>query len=92
MLIPIDDLLEILSQIPLTSGIPKDELLDIISDIPLADLTFDELLEILEDFVPKSAVPETGDSSWVWEVSALLSGAELAWLIHKNRRRGEDAE
>ena len=88
--IPVEELLDILSEVPLTAGIPRDELEYIITGLPYKDMTLDELLDILEDLIPLSGAPATGDNSLRWEILAMLSGTGLICMYLSGKKRKEE--
>ena len=65
-------------------------------DIPDPDVPLtpgdDEEFDIPEDDVPLASVPKTGDDSSIWGILTLMSGAGLALMALRSRKRSESAE
>lgn len=70
-----------------TTDIPED-------DVPMTDIPEDDvpMTDIPEVDTPLTDVPQTGDNSRIWGYLALISGAGLAWLVLKNKKREDTAE
>ena len=62
--------------------------------VPLADIPDEDvpLTNIPDEAVPLADVPKTGDNSRIWMALALLSGAGLAGMFVKDKRREEEVK
>ena len=64
------------------------------ADVPLADIPDEDvpLADIFDEDVPLADVPQTGDTTLLWAVTAAASGLALAWLVLAGKKREENAQ